>query len=251
MAVQVRQLNQLIKEQSRAIQPQLDLIDKDVATLEASGAAKEAGLRATQQQEFGNIEQRAQDKGMFFSGFSPDEQAKYTATTFLPALAELQATIARGRSELFGKRADLNTRVFDRATDLREGDIGRRFTQDERVAGQQFSAAEAARQRQFQAEQAQADRTFQASQNAANRAAQRAASRAPAQNIDSNIRAMLNAAKGDDGKVSPTDWEQIVGYAHQNGIAFNGDNGFASRYWAYANGDHWQDYLNGYEKYTK
>lgn len=63
------------------------------------------------------------------------------------------------------------------------------------------------------------------------------------------IRAMLDAAAGSDGNVSPGDWENIVAYAASKGVKFSGKGGFANTYWNYANPSHYQDYLG--DKYKK
>lgn len=62
-------------------------------------AAEEQGLQAKQQNAFGDIERSANRKGMLFSGFSPDQQAKYTATEYMPALARLRQS---GREQAMG-----------------------------------------------------------------------------------------------------------------------------------------------------
>lgn len=233
----VRDLNKLIAQIGQSVKPQQALIESDIAANDKAGAAQIEGLGAQKDQAFNDITQAAQDKNMFFSGFSPSEQAKYTAGTYLPALAQLQATIASTRSQLLGKKADLQKGVFDTAFATREGDIAAKRDWTKMTADQKFRANQAA-----------ADRAFKAAQGSLNRAA---TAKANAPNIDSNIRAMLNAASGKDGKVSPTDWAHIVGYAYANGIKFGGKNGFANTYWDYANGSHWKDYKNGFEKYLK
>lgn len=155
---QVRDLQKLIAEQQAAVSPQQALIDEQIAANAASGTAQEAGLRAQQQEAFGNIEQGAQNNGMFFSGFSPAEQARYTSTSFLPKMAELQQTIAAGRANLMGKKADLNTSVFDKATAMRENDLKTVNEWNQMTAQQQFNASEADKDRAFKAQQSAADR---------------------------------------------------------------------------------------------
>ena len=241
----VRELQSLIAEQQQAIAPQKALIDQSIEQNAASGAAQEAGLAATQKKAFGNIEQAAQNKGMFFSGFSPDQQAEYTSSTYLPALAQLQATIAQTRSNLLGKKADMDTEVFKTATGMRENDLQVLRSWEKMTAEQQFNATEAEKQRVFQARENEVTRQHEARQNAANRAA----SVTPDAPIGEKVRAMLDVSRGQDGKVSPAVWKQIAAYAADNGLKFGGDKGFASKYWQYANDSHWQDYQQGYEKY--
>jgi len=159
-APQVRDLNQLIGELGQAYIPQKTQIDQDIQAAENSGQAQEAGLGATQKQQFGQIEQKAQNKGMFFSGFSPDEQAKYTSTVYLPALANLRSTIAATRSQLLGKKANIDSQIANQAFTVREGDVAA-----QRAWQQQQE------QMAFQAEQARLAREAAARENAANRRA--------------------------------------------------------------------------------
>lgn len=175
---QVRELQALIAEQQQAIAPQKQLIDADIAANATAGVAQEAGLGAVKDREFRNIGQRSQNKGMFFSGFSPDAEAEYTAGSYLPALAQLQATIASTRSSLLGKKADLDTDVFNRASGMRENDItsARAYQIEQERKQHEASLAEIAWQRSQK--EAAAQRSFEASQGAANRAA--SASKTPA-----------------------------------------------------------------------
>lgn len=210
MAPQVRELNSLIKQQQDALKPQYDLINADIAANDKAGAAQEAGLQAKQTQAFGNIEQAAQDKGMFFSGFSPDEQANYTADTYLPALAQLQATIAQTRSNLLGKKADLGTKAFDTAFQTRESDIAAKRDWNKMTAQQQFEAKQAQIDRDFKANQAALDRAEQAKDRAA-AAAQASAGRAASaqEAFDGDRKAISNElfkVTGSDGYVSPNSY---------------------------------------------
>ncbi len=136
----VRDLNALVGEIGQAYQPQYQTIDNDVAFNEKSGVAATAGLQAQQQQAFGGIEQAAQNKGMFFSGFSPSEQANYTSTVYLPKLAELNQTIAQTRNQLLGRKAELDTDIRNKAFATRESDLGALRTWEQQQAQRAFEA---------------------------------------------------------------------------------------------------------------
>lgn len=208
----IRDLNVLVNELGQSVKGQKALIDADIASNAQAGQAQIEGLQAQQQQAFGQIEQAASDKGMFFSGFSPDQQAQYTSTTYLPALANLQATIAQTRSALMGKKADLDTNVFNKAFDTREGDISRRFSFDERVASQEFQRSERIAGQEFSASEAEKARQFEARENAATRAAQAAqsaASRAAEPSAAQNMAIALTSKVGGDGFVSPGTWNAL------------------------------------------
>ena len=242
----VRDLNKLVAEIGKSVDPQKALIDADIKANATAGAAQEAGLQAQAEQSYSNIEQGAQDKGMFFSGFSPDEKAKYNSTTYLPALANLQATIAATRSQLLGKKADLDTNVFNKAFDTREGDIGRRFT---------WQSAED--QRAFEKEQSEIQRKFTAAENAKDRAqqvqlqreaqaaqARQAAARAPSgpstAQVVGSISSELQKVAGKDGYVSPRSYNDgRQAWVALGGKASDYDNTFRG----FANPTHLKDYL--------
>lgn len=208
---QVRKFSDLVTTIGKGFQPMLNLIDQDVAANAQAGTAQEAGLAAQKETAFEQIGQRSQDKGMFFSGFSPDEEAKYTAGTYLPALAQLQATIAQTRSNLLGRKADINAEIYGTAFQTREKDVDRRFTWKENAADRKFQANESAKERQWKERQNQLDRDFQANQNAQDRAA--AAARAAQDNSGPSANEVYDADRkafaselfsvtGNDGYVS-------------------------------------------------
>lgn len=174
MQPSVRNLQTAIAQEQTAIAPQQQFIDEQVNANASSGAAQEAGLGAQQRTAFGQIEQGAQNKGMFFSGFTPDEQAKYTSNTYLPALANLQATIAGTRASLFGKKLDLNKSAYDKASAMVEQDKAVLNDWNKMTAQQQYQSSEAEKQRVYDAHQREMDQRFTAHQNAANRSASRA-----------------------------------------------------------------------------
>lgn len=221
----VRELNSLINELGQAVKPKKALIDQSIIANDQAGQAQQEGLAATAQQAYGQIEQGAQDKGMFFSGFSPDEKAKYNASTYLPALANLQATIAGTRAQLMGQKIDLDTDVFNKAFATREQDIG--YMRDwEKMNEQQ----------QFQARQAELDRAFQAGESAKDRAAAAANAAAskssPADVLDADRRAIaseLSKVTGNDGFVSPGSYATMKNQWTSAGYdAKTFDNYFAS-----------------------
>jgi hypothetical protein len=233
----VRELNSLVTEIGSSVKPQMDLINNDIAANDAAGAAQIAGLGARKDTAFKQIEQTAQDKGQFFSGFSPNEQATYTAGTYLPALAQLQQTIAQTRSGLLGKKADINKGVFNQAFQTREGDVNKQF---------QYQTAQ--EERAFQADQANIARQFEAGENAKARAAQRSAAAAKAPQgpstaavVQSIMQELQTSADTGDGKYANPKafndaraaWGALGGKAGDFDLTFRG----------MANPKHLNDYL--------
>ncbi len=170
-APQVRELQSLIAEQRQAFAPQQQVIDEQIQANEVSGQAQLQGLDVQKKAEFGSIEQAASDRGMFFSGFSPDEQAKYLGGSYLPKVAELQGVIAQGRANLMGKKADFETAAFDKATNMREQDMAILRDWEKMTAQQQFEASEAEKQRVFNARQNELDRQASAARSSSGAAA--------------------------------------------------------------------------------
>lgn len=234
----VRDLQSLIAEQQQGLQPQYDLINKDIAANDVSGAAQVAGLNAQKTQAFSDITQGAQNKGMLFSGFSPDQQAKYTASTYLPALAQLQGTIAQTRSNLLGKKTDLGTKAFDVATNERNQDLSTLSDWQKMTAQQQFDASEADK-----------TRVFTAQQNEQNRAAQSASRASDQVTPQEAALSAITKGLGGDGFVSPSTFQVARDLYKQAG----GDvHQFANEFWKYTgagtgqkNQANWKAYYNG------
>lgn len=232
MAPAVRDLNALVNEIGVAYKPQYQTIDKDVAFNEQSGAAATAGLQAQQQQAFGGIEQAAQNKGMFFSGFSPSEQANYTSTVYLPKLAELNQTIAQTRNQLLGRKAELDTDIRNKAFATREQDTAALRDWQQRQEQMRFEVE----QNRLKMEQ---DARLQAQQIAAQRAASRASSGSSVGGVVNALGSMLNSKKGSDGYVHPATFQQ----GKQQWVAAGGDpEAYNQAFSGYINPNHYWEY---------
>lgn len=70
--------------------PQEQLIQQQMAQLPIQAQAQRSALEQAKVNAFRDINSQAQGRGVFFSGFRPEEQARYTGATFLPALAEVE-----------------------------------------------------------------------------------------------------------------------------------------------------------------
>jgi hypothetical protein len=195
----VQSIQDLIATLGQSVDPQKQLIDQSIASNDASGVAQQAGLDAQKTTAFGQIGQQAQNNGMFFSGFTPDEQAKYTAGTYLPALANLQATIAGTRASLLGKKADLDTNIYTQAFNTNQSQQQRAdaYSQAQEEAARQ--AAEAEKQRQFEASQT----NVKIASDERIASASRAASASSAPTATQNMAEALSSKTGNDGYVSP------------------------------------------------
>lgn len=198
----VQNLSDIIAQYTAAQQPQQAQLDTEVASNDASGSAQTAGLNTAKTNAFGDIEQAANNKGMYFSGFSPDAEAKYTGSTYLPALAKLQSTISATRDTLLGKKADLSAAASTSALSTQQDE---QKTLDAYNAQQEQEAATA--------RAAAAQQAFEASENAKNRAASAATSAAKPltaaqqkQADASTLGQALSGVRGRDGYISPQSW---------------------------------------------
>lgn len=205
----VQNLQDIVAQISAAYKPQQDLIDQSITANDQSGQAQTAGIEAKKTQAFGGIDQTATDRGMAFSGFTPDAEAKYTGSTYLPALANLQNTIASTRNSLLGKKAGLDTEANTQAFNVHQGQV--KDAQTWQDAQDAAARAEAARV---------ASENFTASENQKNRDAQTraaqiaAASKTGPQPTAADIKkadgaaigTSLSHATGSDGYVSPASY---------------------------------------------
>lgn len=158
----VQSVNDIVNELKPSIQAQSDLYDQQIADNDTYGKAQVAGIEAKKTKAFGQIEQQAQNKGMYFSGFSPEEQAGYTSDTYLPALASLQKSINDTRTSILGQKNSLMTDIFNKAYDTNQTQQGRMFDYNQQQDSFAFQASESEKERSFQAQQAAADRAAQA-----------------------------------------------------------------------------------------
>ena len=210
----VRELNDIINTIRPSVDPMKKQIDADIAANQQYGEAQIAGLDAKKERAFGDITQAAQNKGMFFSGFTPDAQAGYTADTYLPALAALQQTIAQTRSGLLREKLDLDKGVFDKAFATQEQDRAVLADWNKMTAQQQFDASESEKQRVFTAQQNEKDRQAQlasASIGASSRGGGGGGGGGGSSEPTNaqNMAAALSAKTGGDGYVSPGTYQSL------------------------------------------
>lgn len=85
-----RTLSQIVAELDPTYTPQIESIRQRQAAIPGQIEAEEKGLQAKQENAFGDILGGARRRGLGFSGIPLAEQAKYTATEYLPALARLR-----------------------------------------------------------------------------------------------------------------------------------------------------------------
>lgn len=78
--------------------------DPQVKTIQASEVPALSALDQAKVNAFRDITNAANAKGMLFSGFTPDQEATYTGTKYLPAVANLKTSIANAVNKLNAER---------------------------------------------------------------------------------------------------------------------------------------------------
>ena len=123
MAPQVQNLSDIVASLNSTYDPQRAAVTQQIGTAQQNGQNAVAGLNAAKDQAFNNITQTANDRGMLFSGFTPDQQAKYTASTFLPAMVNLNAKTQDNINKLQQTILGLNTAQNQQANGIQQGQI--------------------------------------------------------------------------------------------------------------------------------
>jgi hypothetical protein len=136
IAQRQKQLDQIYK-------PQEQFIKQQQAALPGQFAGQRSALEQAKVNEFRDIGNRAQSKGMFFSGFRPSEEARYLGERFLPGMQDITARQEQARMGLLerliglrGQRAEGMMTFQDR---LRQERMAREA--EERAAQRQMQMA--------------------------------------------------------------------------------------------------------------
>lgn len=202
-------------------QPQVDLINSQVADLPRQQQAVTDSLNQAKVNAFKDITNSANSKGVLFSGVPVDQQSTYVGTKYLPAVAQNKTSFQNTKNTLLGQ---INTLQSAR----------QRQAQDSVSSYQKAQQEEAYRQAQLDLGYARLN-----SSNA-NAAASRAGKAAPALNenqLVGAIRQGLNGVKGTDQKVSPQDFAQA--YHTYAAAGYNPSNFYK----------YFQGYMNPNNKY--
>lgn len=93
-------LSDIISSLDAGYAPSRALIQQQIDALPAQQDAQQQGLQAQASQSYDDITNAARDKGIGFSGIPISEQAKYNATTFLPAVANLKTSTNNQKTSL-------------------------------------------------------------------------------------------------------------------------------------------------------
>jgi len=134
-------LADIMKESDSYYQPKKDLYNQQLSQTDPQQQAEVQGLQQQQQDTFSQIRDQAQRRGLFFSGIPIAEQARYTGSQFLPAVANLQSKYAQQRSGLQGALADLGSQQYSDAMGVQQKQKDQEFQAEQGRLAREASAA--------------------------------------------------------------------------------------------------------------
>jgi hypothetical protein len=143
-----RSLDQIIAELDTTYNPQRQSIQNQIGQLAPQQQAQEQGLEAQKTDAFDSIVSGARQRGIGFGGIPLGEQAKYTASSYLPALANLKQSFNQQRTGLGDALNNLGIQQNQYAQQIRQAELDRDET------ARQFNEAHAAAARAAAAQSA-------------------------------------------------------------------------------------------------
>lgn len=140
-----RTLDQILTELGSVYDPQVQSIQTRMNDIPNQVKQEEQGLQARQQTAFGDILNGARRRGtgVAFGGIPLQEQARYTADTYLPALANLRTASKQQALSLQDAINQINERRSTQAQSIFEGE--RNFAEQQRQFDAQLAEQRAAR----------------------------------------------------------------------------------------------------------
>lgn len=129
--------NKVLAEVQAKSNPQRQLVLKQIADLPTQQAAQESSLAAQKDQAYTDILGGARQRGLGFSGIPLGEQAKYAATQYAPAVANLKSTFAGQQTSLQSALNDIGKNDYMTARDIWNTD--RAFAEQQRQFNEQMA----------------------------------------------------------------------------------------------------------------
>lgn len=189
--------------------PQVNQVNSQIAQLAPQQAAQQAGLDQAKVNAFKDITNQSNSRGVLFSGIPIDQQATYTGTKYLPAVANLQTSFNNTKNTLLGQ---INTLQGNRQREAQQT-----------VAAQQKAEADAAYRN------AQLGLSYARLAKSGGSGAAKAITQ---QQAVSGINQGLQSVRGRDGYVSPQDYAKA--YKDWVTAGFSG-NTFNNQFKTYRN----------------
>lgn len=133
-----RSLDSILQELDAGYNPQRQLINDKLNALPGQADAEIKGLEGQQTQAFDQITNGARARGIGFSGIPIQEQAQYTSSSFLPAVARVRSSANEVKSSLLGALNESNLDQRKTAMSVYQAELDR----DERARLAAEAAAE-------------------------------------------------------------------------------------------------------------
>lgn len=145
-----RTLEQVLSELDSVFDPQVNSVRSQQALIPQQVAEEEKALGAKQTQAFEQILGGARQRGLGFAGIPLGEQAKYSATEYMPALARLKAGAREGALKLEDAILGIQERRRQMGQGIYEGErnfeeMRRQFNEDMNFKRQEAARAAAER----------------------------------------------------------------------------------------------------------
>jgi hypothetical protein len=142
--MQPRSLEQVVASLGSVYDPQIQSVQKQQADIPGQVTAEENGLQAKQQTAFGDILNGARNRGVgvAFGGIPLADQARYTADTYLPALANLHTAQHQREQSLSDAINAINERRATQGQSIYEGE--RNFAEQQRQFNENLAQQKAA-----------------------------------------------------------------------------------------------------------
>lgn len=137
-----RSLDQVLADVTAQSDPQRQTVLSQIADLPNQQAAQTAAIGAQKDQANEDILSGARQRGLGFSGIPLGEQAKYAATTYAPALANLGTSFNNQKSTLEGALSQIGQNDYNTANTVFNQD--RTFEEGQRQFNESLAAQKAA-----------------------------------------------------------------------------------------------------------
>lgn len=140
-----RTLDQIIAELNPTYQPQVQSIQNQMGLIPGQIATGEAQLGARKDQAYENILSGARQRGtgVAFGGIPLGEQAKYAATEYMPALANLRTAGTNQATSLQDAINSINERRDTAAQNIRNIEVNRDYEAEQARITREWEAQQA------------------------------------------------------------------------------------------------------------
>lgn len=126
-----RALDEIVRELDASYNPQRQSIQQRLSALPGQAESEIKGLRAQQEDAFGDILAGAQNRGLGFSGIPLGEQAKYTSSQFLPAVARVRQSQNESKMSLQDALNNIGLEQNKFAQGIRQQEIDRDWQREQ------------------------------------------------------------------------------------------------------------------------